>query len=103
MNKPIYTCQRDITLLHKVASSWGLSMNINKCVVLQFQRWHMDLSNLLTPDMYYLNGIPIPVKDSAMDIDIDSTFKFHQHIHNAVQKAGGMAQNLLKSTVNHDV
>ena len=57
----------------------------------------MDLSNLLTPYMYYLNGIPIPVKDSAIDlgINIDSTLKFHQHIHNVVQKAGGMAQNLL--------
>ena len=54
--------------------------------------------------MTLLNGIPIPVKDSAMDlgVNIDSTLKFHQHIRNVVQKTGGMTQHLLKSTVNRD-
>ena len=98
------TCQRDINSLHKAASSWGLSMNINKCVVLKFHRRPMDLSGLPASGKYYLNNIPIPVKDSAMDLGVlvDSTLKFHQHIHNIVQKAGGVAQNLLKSTVNRD-
>lgn len=98
------SCQRDIDSLHKVASSWGLSMNTNKCVVVKFQRRPMDLSGLPASGIYYLNDTPIPVKDSAMDlgVNVDSTLKFHQHIHNIVQKAGGMAQNLLKSTVNRD-
>ena len=37
-----------------------------------------------------------------LGVNIDSTLKFHQHIHNVVQKASGMTQNLLKSTVNQD-
>ena len=71
----IYSCQRDITRLHKAASSWGLSMNINDF------RDGVWTCQIYLPDMYYLNGIPIPVKDSAMDlgVNIDSTLKFHQH------------------------
>lgn len=76
------SCQRDIDNLYKVALSWGLSMNINKCVVVKFQRRTVDLSGLPASGMYYLNGIPIPVKDSAMDlgVNVDSSLKFHQHV-----------------------
>ena len=96
------SCQRDIDRLHKGALSWGLFMNTNKCVVVKFHWQPMDSSGLPSSGMYYLNDIPIPVKDSAVDLEVhvDSTLKFHQHIHNIVQKAGGMAQNLLKLTVN---
>lgn len=59
----------------------------------------MVLSGLPTSGMHYLHNIPISVKDSAMClvVNVDYALKFHQHI----QKPGGMAQSLLKSTVNH--
>lgn len=97
-------CQRDINHLHKVASSWGLSMNISKCAVLRFTRRPVDWTALPFSGQYFLNTSPIPIKDSAVDlgVTIDLSLKFHQHIANIVQKAGGVAQNLLKATVNRE-
>ena len=97
-------CQRDIDCLHRVSSSWGLTMNIAKCAVLRFNRRTVDWSALPISGQYKLGGRPIPTKESAVDLGIlvDSSLKFHQHIANVVQKAGGMSLNLLKCTVNRD-
>ena len=38
----ISACQRDIDTLVSVAGSWGLHLNVGKCVVLRFQRGFID-------------------------------------------------------------
>ena len=89
--------QSDINLLHSTSSSWGLTMNPKKCAVLRFSRHYSDL----TPAEYFMNGLAIPSVKSHLDLGvwIDIDLKFHEHIRTTVRKAGGLAQNFLKSTV----
>ena len=90
-------CQADISLLQRTASSWGLKLNQEKCAVIRFQR----KSHTLPTPRYFIDQTPIKVVHSHPDLGvlIDSDLKFHQHIINTAQKAGGLAQNTLKATV----
>ena len=94
--------QWDIDVLHSTAASWGLNMNPGKCAVIRFP----SKISVYTPVRYMLNGHPLPSVSSDSDLGtiIDSDLKFHKHIQSVVHKAGGSAQNLLKSTVcrSHD-
>ena len=89
--------QSDIDLLYITSSSWGLQMNPKKCAVLRFSRAYHDL----TPAEYVMNGLTIPSVNSHLDLGVlvDTNLKFHGHIRTTVHKAGGLAQNFLKSTV----
>ena len=97
-------CQQAIDSLFNVSKSWGLKMNSSKCVVLRFQRRQVDWEALGITGLYYMDSTPIPVRDTAVDLGItlDSSLKFHQHIANIVNKAGGVMQNILKATINRD-
>lgn len=96
-SQSIVNVQSDIDALHATSRSWGLHMNPNKCAVLRFSRNHTDL----TAPLYTMNGSVIPSVQSHLDLGVlvDSGMKFHGHIRSVVNKAGGLAQNLLKSTV----
>ena len=89
--------QSDIDLLFNTFMSWGLMMNPKKCAVLSFSRAYSDL----IPAEYFLNGLVIPSVESHLDlgVTVDTDLKFHSHIRSVVRKAGGLAQNFLKSTV----
>ena len=84
-------------LLYNTSLSWGLQMNPKKCAVLRFSRPKSDQS----PPMYSMNGLTIPLLNSHLDLGVlvDVDLKFHGHIRSVVRKAGGLAQNFLKSTV----
>ena len=75
----IAICQRDIDCLCRVSSSWGLTMNVDKCAVVRFNRRVVDWPSLPVSGQYNLNGLPIPIKESAVDLGIlvDSTLKFY--------------------------
>ena len=90
-------CQDDISTLYSTAESWGLRFNKEKCVVIRFQRKF----HTLPPPSYHIDNVQIRVVDSHTDLGVivDSSLKFHEHIQRTAQKAGGLAQNLLKSTV----
>ena len=90
-------CQRDITMLQRTAESWCLFLNLKKCVVIRFER----KSHALPPPSYHLNQTMIQVVKSHTDLGvlIDADLKFHQHVASTVQKAAGLTQNLLRSTV----
>ena len=92
-------CQSDISTLHLTAQSWGLKFNIGKCAVIRFQR----SLQTLPPPSYHIHNTPISVVESHSDLGVivDSSLKFHEHIQRTVQKAGGLSQNLLKSTACH--
>ena len=89
--------QSDIDVLYTTSLSWGLQMNPKKCAVMRFSRSYSDL----TPAHYLMNGVVIPPVKSHLDLGVlvDTNMKFHDHIRSTVHKAGGMAQNFLKSTV----
>ena len=89
--------QTDIDTLYQTSQSWGLKFNKSKCATIRFQR----RSHSLPSPSYYIDGAEIQVVDSHTDLGVivDSSLKFHEHARRTAQKAGGLAQNLLKSTV----
>lgn len=91
------TMQSDIDKLHSTSLSWGLKLNREKCAILRFSRSHRDID----APTYLLDGLPIPLVSSHMDLGVlvDTDLKFHGHIRSVAHKAGGLAQNFLKSTV----
>jgi hypothetical protein len=94
-------CQRDIDILCNTAESWGLSMNIAKCVVMRFQRGNPDWGDRAPHDNgYFMRDVPMEFVESHSDlgITIDLSLKFHVHIRGVAARAGGLASNLLKST-----
>ena len=93
----VQQCQADISLLNRTAQSWGLHLNKDKCVAIRFQRRHQHLP---IPS-FHIDGDRIQSVDSHADLGVmvDSSLKFHIHILNTAQKAGGLARNILKSTV----
>ena len=94
----IEVIQEDINILFNTASSWGLTFAADKCVHLRFAR---SVQVPVVGSFYNLNGVPIQSRSSHKDlgITVESSLKFHQHIRNTVNKAGGISSNLLKSTV----
>ena len=90
-------CQADISMLQCAASSWSLKLNQEKCAIIRFQR----KSHTVPAPCYYIDQTLLKVVHSHPDLGVlvDSDLKFHQHITNTAQKAGGLAQNILKATV----
>ena len=72
-------------------------MNRDKCAVLRFSRPFPDI---VLP-CYCLADQEITTTQSHVDLGVrvDTDLKFHSHIRETANKAGGIAQNLLKSTV----
>ena len=89
--------QEDVTSLYITAKSWGLYLNTDKCCVLHFQRQCRSTDYF----QYHINGTPIKAETSAKDlgISVDTSFKFHRHIQEIANKAGGVAGNLLRCTL----
>ena len=81
-----------------MAKSWGLNLHPDKCVALRFGR---DLPPVGLYDQYYIGDSPIPFTSLSKDLGvlIDTKLKFHDHIRSVASKAGGVASNLLKSTL----
>lgn len=90
--------QQDVNILYQTATSWGLKFCAEKCIHIRFQRPKLaSVEN----SFYYLNELPIRVVHSHRDLGIvvDSTMRFHEHVGQVANKAGGLANCLLKSTV----
>ena len=94
------TLQRDLDGIDAVSSSWNLKLNSNpeKCVVMRFDR---DLSDDDAVNQYFLRGVPLKYVRSHRDlgVTVDTSLRFHNHIKLTAQKAGGLSNNLLRSTV----
>ena len=90
--------QHNIDTLCSISESWGLEFSPSKCFHLRFSR-HLTLP--VRNNYYYLSNSPIETVSSHGDlgVTVDTNLKFHTHIRNTVAKAGGVATNLLKSTV----
>ena len=89
--------QSDKNLIISSASSWGLHMDVNKCAVLRFSRHSRDLP----PPSYTLMVRPFQLwRNKDLGVLVDNQLKFHNHIREVAQKAGGLAHSFLKSTVS---
>ncbi|KAK4309434.1 hypothetical protein Pmani_018931 [Petrolisthes manimaculis] len=89
--------QFNIDTLAATASSWGLKFAPGKCVHLCFRR---GLGGPFNHE-YYLDGIALNQASSHKDLGVmvDNKLRFHPHIRQTMAGAGGVASNLLKSTV----
>ena len=85
------SCQRDIDKLHRVAKSWGLDLNVPKCVTMRFSRGADNFSVLGSPSVYNMAGSDLLLQESSGDLGIlvDSSLKFHAHNRQIVGKACG--------------
>ena len=93
--------QRGIDNVSRVATSWGLKFNANKCVVTRCQRGSTDSTGVGALQHYHLDNSDLSLADNLRDLAIlvDNTLMFHAHIKKTVHKAAGLANNLLKSTL----
>lgn len=98
----IRSLQNDLNVVDSVARSWNLALNPRKCVVM---RYHKGQVNLSAPNsdggLYYLQGRALDFVGTYRDlgVNVDTSLRFHQHVRVVVAKAGGLANNLLRSTV----
>ncbi|XP_076060290.1 uncharacterized protein LOC143036611 [Oratosquilla oratoria] len=96
-------CQRNIDTVYRVADSWGLRFNLDKCAVLRCQRGSTDIN--LGPQHHYImdtTALSIETAHKDLGITVDCNLKFHTHISKTVKKAAGLANNLLRSTLCRD-
>ncbi len=94
--------QRDIDLINSTGKSWGLCMNIQKCVAIRFQHGSsVNWDSLWAYSQYYLDNEPIKFVQSHVDlgVTIDVSLRFHDHIRSIVGKAAGFMSNILRSTL----
>ena len=93
--------QKDIDTIRMTSLSWNLKLNPSKCKVMRFCRG----SALVRGGFRYnLGGVPLDFVDEYKDLGVlvDVKLRFHSHIQSVARKAAGMANNLLRSTVNRD-
>ncbi|XP_076033694.1 uncharacterized protein LOC143020805 isoform X1 [Oratosquilla oratoria] len=94
-------CQRNIDTVYRVADSWGLRFNLDKCAVLRCQRGSTDIN--LGPQHHYImdtTALSIETAHKDLGITVDCNLKFHTRISKTVKKAAGLAKNLLRSTLS---
>ena len=89
--------QMDINAVASVSRSWGLILNIDKCVHIHFGPSGRDSD----VHRYCLNGQLIRLVESQRDLGIliDTTLRFHIHIKHIVNRAAALASNLLQTTL----
>ena len=77
--------QNDIDILNSTSRSWGLRINREKCAVLRFSRCY----KAQVPPYYSLDGSPLPVCKSHLDLGVivDVNLKFHEHVASVARKA----------------
>jgi hypothetical protein len=91
-------CQQAIDMVSLVAGSWGLSLNVDKCVVLRFRGRKLDLAAVGALGVYQLNGMDMRCVDCHRDLGILEDVSLRFHIRSIVNKAACLCSNLLRST-----
>ena len=91
--------QEDLNKMEEIASSWNLKLNPSKCVVVKFG---VNSGGRGGTSGYWLGGSELRLVSSHRDLGVvvDGTLKFHEHINGVVNKAWGLANQLLRCTVN---
>lgn len=91
--------QSDLDSVSLVSSSWNLVLNPDKCVVMRFYRGHQLWED--NAHQYYLNGEHLKFVEIHKDLGVmvDHRLNFHVHVDGVVNRAWGLANNILRSTV----
>ena len=92
--------QLNIDMLVETSKSWGLRMNVDKCVCLRFgPRSVGSCSSGLSP--YRVNGVPIKFSTSHSDlgVKVDRNLKFHDHTRSTANTCNALSTNLFTSTI----
>ena len=92
--------QSDIDKLVLVSSSWGLSLNVSKCVCVRFaSRSYTGAHD--GPSPYTISGDPIQFTGAHSDLGVvvDRDLKFHGHIRKKANICNALTTNLLSSTL----
>ena len=92
--------QLNIDMLVETSKSWGLRMNVDKCVCLRFgPRSVGSCSSGLSP--YRVNGVPIKFSTSHSDlgVKVDRNLKFHDHTRSTANTCNAISTNLFTSTI----
>ena len=77
--------------------SWNLFLNTGKYVAVKYGGEISDvLSNFCNIDGKFLKMVTV---HRDLGIKVDSRLRFHEHVREVVQKAGGLAEDLLHSIV----
>ena len=92
--------QADLDTLSKVAGSWNLEINTDKCVVMRFG----TRASSACSSGYTLCGKNLRLVNEHRDlgVTVDSTLKFHKHINVTINKASALSNQLLRCTVNRN-
>ena len=103
MSLGVQGLQSNVNLLVKSAESWGLRMNIAKCVVMRFCSVKHDVQfsgqSPYKINDNYLNFVQF---HSDLGVTIDRSLKFHSHITKVVGCMNGLTSNLLGCTLCRD-
>ena len=92
--------QRDLDTLLTICTSWNLFLNPLKCVVIKFgARSHDYVDGYRSGYMLGSNPLKMVLSHRDLGIKVDSSLKFHHHISTIVNKASGLINQLLRSTV----
>ena len=63
-------CQHDIDLIYDAAKSWGLSLSVDKCAVLRFERGATGWADVGTLANYYVDGVQLKFVEAHKDLAI---------------------------------
>ena len=94
-------CQQDIDLICDAAKPWRLSLSLDKCAVLRFERGAASWADVGTLVNYYIDGVQLKFVEAHKDlgITVDLSFKFHGHGKILVGKASALSSSLLFATL----
>ena len=92
--------QSDVDKLVLVSSSWGLSLNVSKCVCVRFApRSYPGAHD--GPSPYTISGDSIQFSGAHPDLGVmvDRNLKFHNHVRKKANICNALTTNLLSSTL----
>ena len=94
--------QTELDKLTDIASSWNLSLNVGKCVVLRLSRQFAECNVVGNEFEYKIGNRTLEIVENHRDLGVivGSGLRFYVHVRDLVRKAAGLASNLVCSTVN---
>ena len=92
--------QSDLETWSNRANSWNLKVNVEKCVVMRFGlASRADVGEPYSLGRRELRTVTV---HRDLGVMVDVSLKFHEHIGSIVQKASGLASQLLRATICRD-
>ena len=92
--------QSDIATLVATSASWGLVMNVDKCVCIRFGPKTMN-SCSVGESPYQINSarIKFSAGHSDLGVKVDGKLKFHDHIRSTANVCNALSTNIFSSTL----